>query len=348
MQIRTVLIAALLLAPTAAAANDGYGGLTATGLQFGRSAAIRMVAEDLFLSPKQVRVHYVFRNDGPTDEQGEVIFPLPPISLADLQMTGFSIAEAKLHSENAVDFLALVNGRKVAVRTERRAILEPPGDEQRSPSARYDAPGRDVTALLQGYGLPLSWQHEAIAATVDRLPQQAKDRLKAEGLVTFFAGEPPMLQWSIMERYHWNQTFPAGQDLQIEHRYNPAPPGGILSWPEQQAASDDYRQHLITTYCIDAGTQKALNHLLHPDKAKEYPGTGHALFLDYVLTTATTWNGPIGTFHLTIDKGAPRNVLSLCIDGLRKTGPTTFEMKKTNFSPARDLRLLIVTELEGQ
>ena len=74
----------------------------------------------------------------------------------------------------------------------------------------------------------------------------------------------------------------------------------------------------------------------------------HALYLNYVLTTANTWNGPIGTFHLTIDKGAPRNVLSLCMDGSRKTGPTTFEVEKKNFSPAQDLCLLIVTELEGQ
>ena len=348
MKIRNLLIALLLLVPSAASANDGYGGLTATGLQFGKSKTVRMLSEDLFLSPKQVRVRYVFHNDGPKDEQGEVIFPLPPISLADLQMTGFSIPEEKLNKENAINFIALVNGKKVAVHTERRAILEPPWDEQRTPSVRYDAPGKDVTELLKGYGLPLSWQHEEIAATIDRLPQAAKDTLKAEGLVNFFEGEPPMLQWSIIERYHWNQIFPAGQDLQIEHRYNPAPPGGIFGWSEQQTASDSYRQELINTYCIDAGTQKALGKLLHPQKAKEYPGTGHALYLNYVLTTANTWKGPIGTFHLTIDKGKPLNVLSLCIDGIRKTGPTTFEVEKKNFSPAQDLRLLIVTELEGQ
>jgi len=348
MKVRNLLIAFLLLVPPAASANDGYGGLTATGLQFGKSKTVWMVSEDLFLSPKQVRVRYVFRNDGPKDDQGEVIFPLPPISLADLQMSGFSIPEEKLHEENAIDFIAMVNGQKVAVRTERQAILEPPRDEQRLASGRYDAPGKDVTALLQGYGLPLSWNHQKIAAAIDRLPQTAKDTLKAAGLVNFFEGEPPMLQWSIIERYHWNQKFPTGQDLTIEHRYNPAPPGGIFGWPEQQTEMDTYQQELINTYCIDAGTQKALGKLLHPQTAKEYPGTGTAIYLNYVLTTANTWNGPIGTFHLTIDKGAPHNVLSLCIDGIRKTGPTTFEVEKKNFRPDRDLRLLIVTELEGQ
>ncbi len=348
MKVRNLLIAFLLLTPPAASANDGYGGLTATGLQFGKSKTVRMVSEDLFLSPKQVRVRYVFRNDGTKDEQGEVIFPLPPISLAELQMSGFAIPEEKLNKENAIDFIAMVNGKKIAVRSERQAILEPPWDEPRPASARYDAPGRDVTALLKGYGLPLSWQHEKIAAIIERLPQKAKDTLQAEGLVNFSEGEPPMLQWSIIERYHWPQTFPAGQDLDIEHRYNPAPPGGIFGWSEQQTEIDSYRQELINTYCIDTGTQKALGKLLRAKPGKEFSGTGQAINLDYVLTTANTWKGPIGTFHLTIDKGAPSNVLSLCMDGIRKTGATTFEVEKKNFRPAQDLRLLIVTELEGQ
>ncbi len=75
-------------------------------------------------------------------------------------------------------------------------------------------------------------------------------------------------------------------------------------------------------------------------------GTGTAILLDYVLTTANTWQGPIGVFRLAIDKGKPGNVLSLCIDGLRKTGPTSFAVEKKDFTPTRDLRLLIVSGLE--
>jgi hypothetical protein len=62
MKVRNLLIVFLLLTPAAVSANDGYGGLTATGLQFGKSKTVRMVSEDLFLSPKQVRVRCA-RND---------------------------------------------------------------------------------------------------------------------------------------------------------------------------------------------------------------------------------------------------------------------------------------------
>ncbi len=336
----------LLLTPVVSAANDGFGGLTATGLQFQQSASVRMVSEDLFLSPRQVRVAYVFRNDGPAEVQGEVIFPLPPISLAGLVDSGFALTEDDLHRENVVDFTATVDGKKIEVRTERIAVLEPPFDERRQPAANYDAPGEDVTALLKGYGIPLSLNVDEVAAVLTRLPPAAQETLKAKGLADFFDGEPPTPAWSIIVRYHWPQTFAAGREIRIEHSYNPAPPGGIFVWPAQEKDVDTYHRELIQTYCIDAGTRKALAKRLHRQKASEMAGTGTAILLDYVLTTANTWHGPIGVFRLTIDKGKPGNVLSLCIDGLRKTGPTTFTVEKKNFIPTQDLRLLIVSGLE--
>jgi hypothetical protein len=292
-------------------------------------------------------VRSVFRNEGKEEVRGEVIFPLPPISLSELSNTGFALAEEALGRDNVVDFKVTVDGAAITVRTERIAVLEPPFDERRKASVRYDSPGEEVTALLKGYGIPLSLDLRQVAAALARLPPAAKETLKARRLADFFADQPPAPHWSIIERYHWPQTFAVGREVRIEHRYNPAPPGGIFIWPDRETDLDASHRQLIDTYCIDAATRKAIKLRLHPAGA-EFSGTGMALYLDYVLTTANTWNGPIGTFHLTIDKGHPRNILSLCIDGLRKTGPTTFEMEKKEFRPDRDLQLLIVSGLEGQ
>lgn len=348
MQLRALLFAFLLLVPAAVSANDGFGGLTAIGLQFGKSTAVRMVAEDLYISPQQVRVRSVFRNEGKEEVRGEVIFPLPPISLAELSDSGFALGEEALGRDNVVDFRVRVDGAEITVRTERIAVLEPPFDERRKASARYDSPGEEVTALLKDHGIPLSLDLRQVAAALARLSNPAKETLKARGLADFSADEPPAPLWSIIERYHWTQTFAVGREVRIEHRYNPAPPGGIFIWPDRKADLDASHRHLIDTYCIDAATRQAIKLRLHPAAGAEFSGTGMALYLDYVLTTANTWNGPIGTFHLTIDKGHPRNILSLCIDGLRKTGPTTFEVEKKEFRPDRDLRLLIVSGPEEQ
>ena len=66
----------------------------------------------------------------------------------------------------------------------------------------------------------------------------------------------------------------------------------------------------------------------------------YALTTDYILVTGNNWKGPIGHFHLTLDKEKPDNVMSLCWDGeLKKTGATTFEATRENFAPAHDIHL---------
>jgi hypothetical protein len=341
------LLLCLLLTPTLCMANDGFGGLTGTGLQFHKSDRVRMLSEDLFLSPDQVRVRSVFRNDGPGEVQGEVIFPLPPISLAALVDSGFALSDEQLARDNVVDFSVVVDGNNIAVLSERRAVRESPFNEQRQPAAGYDTPGEEVTGLLRELGIPLSLNINEVTAALERLPQPAKERLEAGGLAEFVDGELPLPTWSIIVRYHWPQHFPVGREVQIEHRYTPAPPGGIFVWPQRDKDLDGYQQELIKTYCIDAGTRAALRRQLHRPATGELAGTGTALLLDYVLTTANTWHGPIGTFRLTIDKGKPGNILSLCIDNIRKTGPTTFVVEQHAFTPSRDLRLLIVSPPEG-
>lgn len=331
--------------PAAGLANDGFGGLSATGLQFGKTDSVRMVREDLLLSPGKVEVRYLFHNDGPETVDGEVIFPLPPISLAELSQTGFALDEKKLRSDNPVNFTAKINNRPISVRSERIAVVEPPYEQRTRARDRYDAPGKEVTAILREHGIPLSLEVEEVRTLLARLPESARQRLKASGLVEIFPGEPPTPLWSIVLRYHWPQRFSPGQDIIIEHSYDPAPPGGIFVWPAQDKDLDPYQRELIRDYCIDASTRRGIVKRLHPPGRGEMAGTGMAVFLDYVLTTANTWKGPIGTFHLTIDKAKPSTILSLCIDGIRKTGPTRFEVEKHDFTPTADLRLLFVSPL---
>ena len=341
------LLLGLWLLPTACEANDGFGGLSTTGLQFHKTNQVRMVREDLFLSPERVEVRYLFHNDGREAVQGEIIFPLPPISLGGLVDSGFALDEHQLASDNPVNFTLRINGKAQPVQVERIAVIEPPYEERRQPAVSYDNPGKEVTSILKEHAIPLSLAHPQVAAFLARLPQPTLKRLQELRLVELFDGEPPQPLWSIMLRYHWAQSFAAGQDLVIEHSYNPAPPGGIFIWPAAKQPLDPYQQELVRDFCIDESTQRGLIKLLHAPGKGDMAGNGMAVFLDYVLTTANTWKGPIGSFHLTIDKGKPGNILSLCIDGLRKTGPTRFEMEQSNFTPRKDLRLMIVSPLEN-
>jgi hypothetical protein len=68
-------------------------------------------------------------------------------------------------------------------------------------------------------------------------------------------------------------------------------------------------------------------------------------WISYVLTTGANWYGPIKEFRLTIDKGDKANFISFCGEGVKKTGPTTFEMKKTDFSPEQDIDILLLVKV---
>ena len=337
--LKSTALAAVLAG--AAYANDGFGGLTANGLEF-RDSPVQMLSEDLYISLDKIKVAYVFRHDGDEDLEGEVIFPLPPINLGALHESEFALDDEDLAKENIVGFTAVVDGKPVKVSVDRIAVIEPEYDENRPQSESYDTPGLDVTDLLEKYDIPLSYEFDKVSAALTKLPKAAKDDLEKAGLATFDdeAGYP---MWSLIERYHWTQVFPHGKDLKVAHEYKAAPPGGIFIWRDPKGPEGEYIQSLVKKYCIDGGTQKAIEKaLLKSGSGDDAYWNGMSYYVDYVLKTARTWNGPIKDFKLTIDKGKADSVISLCIDGIKKTGPTTFVVEKKDFTPDNDISILIV------
>lgn len=335
------LVMILLAGP--ALANDGFGGLTATGLTFGHTSSVAMEQEDLFISPDRIAVDYVFRNASPQDVEGEVIFPLPPISLPALENEEWNLP-ADLTRENLVNFTASVEGKPVAVAIERRAVLEPEDAWERPAAAQYDTPGQDVTDLLAAQGIPLTLDLQALHARLDALSPAARQALLAAGLVGAMDESDPAQGlyplWSVVLRYHWHQRFPAGAVIHISHSYENRPAGGLFVWEDPPK---DYGQEVQKQYCIDAATSKAIARAITARQSEGFAeALGTSLNIAYVLRTANSWAGPIGRFRLTLDKGDVRNVVSLCASGVRKTGPTTFVVEKTDFAPDRDLEILIV------
>ncbi|MFT3810230.1 MAG: DUF4424 family protein [Micropepsaceae bacterium] len=343
--LKTTALAAVLAG--AAHANDGFGGLTAAGLEF-RDSPVQMLSEDLYISPEKIKVSYVFLHGGDEDLEGEMIFPLPPINLGALMESDFALSQEELAKENIVGFTANVDGKSVPVKVDRIAVLEDnTGEEEPPASANYDSPGTDVTALLKKYDIPLSYDVAAVSAALDKLPQAAKDELSAANIATFddSAGYP---MWSIIERYHWTQVFPHGKEVKIAHEYKAAPPGGIFIWRDPKSEDGEYAAHLASQYCIDEGTQAAIKKALRQDEGDKSYWVGSAYYIDYVLKTARTWNGPIKDFRLTLDKGKADSVISLCIDGIKKTGATTFVVEKKDFTPDKDISVLLIPKVPAE
>lgn len=335
----------LLTAAVPAFANDGFGGLTATGLTFGQTDKVAMESEDLFIGLDRITVDYVFRNIATSDVTGEVIFPLPPVSLGQLWNMDFNLPDDPGQMD-LLNFTITVDGQSVTPGIDRVAVMTTDWWDMQPGAAQYDTPGTDVTATLDRLGIPVTLDLDQVDAALRGLTPEQRKELTDAGLADFtmdggVVGDI-LPNWSIMIRYHWTQTFPAGASLKVSHGYDNRPPGGLFGW--NHPPTEDYEQELVRQYCIDDGTSKALvKRLQITDPNGETYAMGTAYYIAYVLRTANSWAGPIGRFRLTLDKGAPDNVISLCADGLEKTGPTTFVMEKTTYSPEADLHVLIAS-----
>lgn len=319
--MKRIIVAALLLAlPTGLRGNDTIAETAAGGLVLSRSADIDMASEDLFVSPRLVRVRYVFRNRSPRPIRATVAFPMP-----DQDFQAAHYGDVGFPS----DFHTLVEGKAVAMQVERRAFVK----------------GREVTDVLKALKLPVAGAD--IDKALDALPPAERARLVRLGIASsdeYDVGRGMerhlVPAWTARERWYWEQVFPAGRDLSVEHRYVPGTGGSVgspVAFPPGTA--DAERRRMIADYCIDSDFLAA---------AKARSQNGRKLVRDmrltHILTTGANWRAPIADFRLVVDKWLPGNLVSFCGEGVRKISPTRFEMRRTNWRPDRDLKVLILGE----
>ncbi len=310
------LLMGIILLPGYALANDSVAELGAGGLQMIHADQIAMVSEDLSISIPKIEVDYVFANTGDQDQTVTVAFPMPALD-PDLYLTE-DTAIPKPGEDNYMDFHVNVDGKPVDAKLEMRAL----------------SGVLDITDQLKSFGLPLNPMSIAARNALASLPADKLGALVSEGAVVIDTDtrEPA---WTLKSAYYWNQLFPAHKPVHVAHVYVPAVGATFYSGGEEQAAADKKK------YCIDDGTRKAMDAIAAEAKAKNF--LAEERHIQYVLTTGANWTGGIGKFHLTVDKDKPDNILSLCIEGAQKTGPTRFEVFKTDFVPDRDLDILIVS-----
>ncbi len=297
-------------------ANDSSAILKSGELQLTTSPHIALDSEDLYLSASEVRVRYSFRSTSKSDVVTLVAFPLPDINIGD--DADYSIKASD--PANFIGFKVQVNGQDVSPVMQLRAT-------------RF---GVDQTLLLNRLGVPILPFGEDFYSRLEKISGPARKELEEAGLAdwntSFGANNVPLPNphWRARAVYYWKQTFPAGAVTEVSHSYRPVPGESFYS-PE--ILKD---RALQSAYCMDEGFQKAARRKFAKTQ------NGYVRELHYVLTTGANWLGTIGKFHLTIDKGKPGNLVSLCINGIKKTGPTTFEVTKKDFIPERDLKILIL------
>jgi hypothetical protein len=323
---RALLLLAALALAAPGLANDSVAVTAAGGLVLVPNDAIDMVSEDLFLSRQEVRVRYVFRNRTRSPVRVTVAFPMPDYDLSveeegDVAWPG--------------DFHTRVAGREVPMRVERRALLN----------------GVDHTALLTRLGVPIESRagRDSMYHALSHLAPADQERLANMGLVDRLGdpGAPSWTlvpRWTVKETWHWEQTFPVGRDLVVEHRYRPGLGGSAgtgLYGPNLRES--EYERELIARYCVDDALLAAIGRRAERNQ-DGWVNLGES-WLSYILTTGANWRSPIGEFRLVVDKGDPTHLVSFCAEGVRRISPTQFEVRHRNWRPTRDLHVLFLHPL---
>ena len=310
---------ALSLSASSSLANDSVAAMGAGGLVLSETADIRMVSEDLSISAAKVRVLYEFRNESGAAISTRVAFPLPKADLQNLEDIDFG--RLSKNPANPIDFHVRIDGQAVQPELERKASFK----------------GEDVTAFLVQHGVTLDYPDETFRAKLMALTPAAKQALAARGLADFTY--EPRANWTIQHIFHWVQIFPAGRIVNVEHDYRPVVGGSyIITDGEHTVAGlkDEFQR-----FCLD---ERGAKGILRRVKGARQLGHGMGTsFIDYILTTGANWKGAIGKFKLTVDKGKPGHLVSLCMSGMRKSGPTRFITTRRNFEPKRELSILIVS-----
>ncbi|MEW4447455.1 DUF4424 family protein [Qipengyuania sp. JC766] len=320
------LTLALALPLSGAFANDSEAEWAIGGLVLKANDDISMDREDLFLSADEVRVDYVYTNHADTDSEVTIAFPLPALPQANGYADPYAYPDW-----DAFEFATTVDGEPVAWEMVDRAMI---GD-------------RDVTDLVLAEGLPVHWyRDEAMYERMEALPDAQRMRWLELGLLEDLpdAGMA-MPAWQGQRHLVRVQTFPAGQHVRVSHRYTPFAGGSVGGLLETQAREEDWAQEYLaeyrTRYCMEDSFLAAIDRKLAPRDGTPPPMTSET-WLGYVLSSGANWRGPIGEFRLVVDKGDADNLVSFCMDGVRKISPTQFEVVKRDFEPTEDLDILIV------
>lgn len=329
--MRIVTIAALVFTATgAASANDSIATVGVGGLRFITSENVQMLSEDLYVSTDEVRVIYEFRNRGDADEKVLVAFPMP-----DIEGSGdFMVRIPTEADDNIFGFTTTFDGRRVRAKLHQYAF----------------AVGIDRTDTLRDLGVPLLPYGRETTDALNALDPADQEQLMKLGLVIpmrYDAGQGWQTDytpvWTLRSTYSWEATFPVGETVEVVHTYKPSVGGTVaVTFLAAPYGNYDPATTYMKRYCTDDSFIRAVKRAMaNPDDPYSAPFT--EAWLSYIWSTGGNWSGPIGRFHLTIDKGSAQNLVSFCWDGeVEKTSSTTFEMEAKDWFPPYDRELDIL------
>ena len=213
------------------------------------------------------------------------------------------------------------------------------------------AQGIDRTQVLRDLHIPLAPHLRATNETLDRLPRDKWDKLIRLGLAEIeeYDNTGKGMETAPRRALGATDDILLAADLSGARRDRDRAP---LQAERRRIGAEFARRPFVRgadvadykrRYCLDQEFFAAVARA-SPAAKSEF---GVEERIDYILATGANWSGPIRDFRLVVDKGDADSLVSFCGEGVKKIGPTQFEMRKTDFTPQGNISVLILRGRRG-
>ena len=298
--------------PLSAPANDTTGYVLPTGgVVFEKQDGIKMKVEALYIRPYQIEVNYLFENTTDKDITTQMFFPLPEMP---------AVEEYLGDKSHDYKFKLWVNGKQKQYQTHW-TITQNNKDITKDVSILFYRPEEIIT-------------DQELDRRIAMLPEETRKLLQNNNivawdyLVDWDKGEFPawimgaQAAWQKQISYSWKQTFPAHKTIAVHHTYVPTAIYNNVGLPFSKCINEKSDPYKSFAYIPENENMYSIDHL----QARNY--------LEYILTTANNWQGPIESFNLIVQ--SPFKSVG-CFDGEAFYGKEYYAVNRQNYTPEWDL-----------
>ena len=298
--------------PLSASANDTTGYVLPTGgVVFEKQDGIKMKVEALYIRPYQIEVNYLFENTTDKNITTQMFFPLPEMP---------AVEEYLGDKSHDYKFKLWVNGKQKQYQTHW-TITQNNKDITKDVSILFYRPEEIIT-------------DQELDRRIAMLPEETRKLLQNNNivawdyLVDWDKGEFPawimdaQAAWQKQISYSWKQTFPAHKTIAVHHTYVPTAIYNNVGLPFSKCVNEKSEHYKSFAYIPENENMYSIDHL----QARNY--------LEYILTTANNWQGPIESFNLIVQ--SPFKSVG-CFDGEAFYGKEYYAVNRQNYTPEWDL-----------
>ncbi len=311
-----LLVLSLFLCPQISLANDSSSCIGMGGLVFQKNDKIKMLSEDLKISPDLITVDYVYHNVSDEDIELIVAFPIP-----NLEMEHFHSGR-DFPASNWWNFKTLVDGNEIEW-------------------FPYD-PNDKIEGWME---YPKSFKQFINDKKIKKFNPFIDEHLNCS-----ITANNPENYLSIVRV----QTFLANKKVKVKHSYSPTLGGGVPYYYKYEMKNailginrtkDEKNMDKIWFKCINK--EDALVEIDKMIRDLEKTPVEERSFmaelvkyreLSYILKTGNNWNGPIEKFRLEIT-GYPPFIIDTCFKGLKKVSESKYLFEAENYEPKENLNL---------